>query len=399
MRRFDLLLILVAIMVWLMPILPAQADSLPEQAYVSGVIGYPQSYSLSCESRSAADWAAFWGVDISEEEFLSRLPRSDNPNKGFVGNPNDEWGYTPPNSYGVHADPVANLLRQYGLDAHAGSGLSWDELRAEIAAGRPVIVWVVGSLWAGNPKQYTAKSGETVTVAGNEHTMILIGYDATYVQMIDAFTGQTATYSIGNFIESWSSLGRMAIVGSGLKDKDSNVSLNQPEAQKLYTVKLGDTLAKLADEWQIPWQEIAAANRISYPYTLYPGQQLNRNATAAKDEPTVNDGDEIYIVQSGEYLRQIANDLSIDWEQLAAYNKLQAPYLLYPGDSLRLPSEGEPNESTAFEDIPESYVASSYESLFALAHRFKLSWVQLAALNNLAYPYMLSPGQSILLHK
>jgi uncharacterized protein YvpB len=90
-------------------------------------------------------------VSIGETEFLDALPRSDNPESGFVGNPNDSWGYIPPHGYGVHADPVAETLQQFGLEADARRGLGWDDLREEINAGRPVIVWIIGQMW--NPER------------------------------------------------------------------------------------------------------------------------------------------------------------------------------------------------------------------------------------------------------
>ena len=65
-------------------------------------------------------------------------------------------GQHPPASYGVHAPPVAELLREFGLQAEARSGMTWDELRAEIAAGRPVIAWVIGQIWSGTPQKYRA---------------------------------------------------------------------------------------------------------------------------------------------------------------------------------------------------------------------------------------------------
>src|SRR5258708_28332422 len=39
---------------------------LPESAQVDGFIGHPQILALSCESRSAVDWASFFGVHIGE---------------------------------------------------------------------------------------------------------------------------------------------------------------------------------------------------------------------------------------------------------------------------------------------------------------------------------------------
>jgi len=104
---------------------------------------------LDCESRSAVDWAAYLGQHINELTFFNRLPKSDNPDKGFVGNVYGAWGQIPPNPYGVHAEPVAALLRDYGLQAYAHRPLRWEQLQAEIAAeiavslGDPVAIQLI----------------------------------------------------------------------------------------------------------------------------------------------------------------------------------------------------------------------------------------------------------------
>jgi uncharacterized protein YvpB len=160
-------------------------------------------------------------VRIRERKFLSELPRSDNPDKGFVGNPNDPWGHVPPKSYGVHAAPVAELLANYGLQVEMHRNLEWRKLQIEIAAGRPVIVWVVGQMWPGKPETYEASNGKKVTVAAYEHTMILIGYNKNAVNAVDAYTGETRSYAKQAFLQSWATLGRMAITGSGKTPEDA----------------------------------------------------------------------------------------------------------------------------------------------------------------------------------
>jgi uncharacterized protein YvpB len=154
-------------------------------------------------------------VRVSESEILKRLARSDNPEVGFVGSVNGHWGYTPPKSYGVHAFPVAQALRGLGLNAVAYSDLAWDELRAEVAAGRPVIVWVIGHMWGGKSQMYTAQDGSQVKVARFEHTMILIGYDEWEVTLIDASYGKSWSYPVKEFLRSWKVLGNMAVTVSG----------------------------------------------------------------------------------------------------------------------------------------------------------------------------------------
>jgi uncharacterized protein YvpB len=182
----------------------------PASASISNIVGYPQGYALSCESRSAVDWARYFGVEIGETEFLTRLPLSDNPEIGFVGSYNDYGGMVPPYSYGVHAEPVAKLLREYGLPAGGLKGLSLEELRAEIASGRPVIVWVIFGVSNGYALDYTASDGQSIQVAPNEHTVIVIGYDESSITVLDG--AWVYARSIEQFERSWEVLGNMAVI-------------------------------------------------------------------------------------------------------------------------------------------------------------------------------------------
>jgi uncharacterized protein YvpB/LysM repeat protein len=368
----------------------ASAKQIPNQAYISGFAGHAQTYSLSCESRSAADWAAYWGVNIDETEFLNALPRSDDPNKGFVGDPNGPWGYIPPAAYGVHADPVANLLRAYGLDAHAGSGLSWDELRTEVSAGRPVIVWVVGSIWAGTPRDYETQDGDIVTVANNQHTMVLIGYDENRVHLVDALTGYTITHTLENFLASWAVLDNMAVIGEGSGELPS---ADQSETSSgSYTVQRGDTLNKVATRFSLYWPDLAAWNNIGYPYLIYPGQVLVINGEVPEVEaPTEDEAETSYTIQPGDDLRAAARESGVDWTRLALANNIAPPFVVRPGDTLRLPAD---DEDLAIQ-APAAYTATGTESLLDLAEYFGLDWLQLAAHNQISFPYLLSPGQTV----
>jgi LysM repeat protein/uncharacterized protein YvpB len=372
------------------------ANPIPASAYISGVTGHAQTYTLSCEARSAADWAAFWGVDFSEADFLQGLPRSDNPDRGFVGKPNDPWGFTPPRSYGVYARPVAARLKEYGLKAEAHRGLVWDDLRSEIAAGRPVIVWIIGQMWSGTPLTYTPSDGKKTIVARFEHTMILIGYDSTQVHVVDAYSGWNQTYSLNTFLASWSVLGNMAVFGQG-----SPASSQPPKSSGngSYTVQRGDYLTALAERFGTTWQELARLNSIPYPYTIYAGQVLKLpGSTAAppkkptatrpstkptrtpKTTPTAlpqtatpalapvtlsykyilplvlltgsenspvktsvppkvkKNKPETYTVQRGDFLIDLADKLGVDWRALADLNSIYYPWVIYPGQVLKLPN-------------------------------------------------------------
>jgi uncharacterized protein YvpB len=192
---------------------PTATPPYPASAYIGNFNGFPQTYNLSCESRSAADLAAYFGVEFSEVSFLWALPASDNPNKGFVGSVTDSLGGLPPHGYGVHAGPVADLLRAWGLPVTAHFGMSFEQLQIEIAAGRPVMVWAISGLKYSDPVSYTSAGGETSIVARFEHTFIVIGYGPDYVTVED--NGQIYSVSMNQFLTSWGVLGNMAITVDG----------------------------------------------------------------------------------------------------------------------------------------------------------------------------------------
>jgi LysM repeat protein/uncharacterized protein YvpB len=420
--RKSFLLLIFMLVFTILPPPRAWADPVPDSAMISGFSGFPQTYNLSCESRSAVDLAAFWGLQVSESDFLSNLPRSDNPDEGFVGHANDPWGFTPPYSYGVHADPVAKLLRQYGLKAEAQHGLRWKDLQAEIASGHPVIVWVIGQMWNGFTRTYVAQSGKSVTVAPYEHSMILIGYDTGRAHVVDAYSGQTLVYPLDAFLNSWVVLGNMAVFSRGLKEPpatptavsvETEVPETTPEIPDSYTVQPGDYLVALADRFDTTWQELVEINDLDYPYNLYPGQllrvtvkdksasQKDENTETKKktsQEPELEIQDGTYIVKAGDYLTQIARELDLDWGVLAQANNLTPPYKLYPGQVLLLPGVNktpEPAHKDASDDLPTTYVVRQGDYLAEIARRFDIDWRILADLNAIGYPYVIHAGQTL----
>jgi uncharacterized protein YvpB len=186
------------------------ATALPKNASIEGIHGRWPAFSLDCEARSAVDWAAYFGVQINELDFFNAIPVSTNPDKGFVGNVNAPWGQVPPADYGVHAGPVAGVLREYGLDAKAVHGMTWKGLRREISVGRPVIVWVIGRVGLGTPIPYTSPDGHETVVARFEHTVIVTGYTQRRVTVLDGYW--VYERPVNDFLDSWAVLGNMAVV-------------------------------------------------------------------------------------------------------------------------------------------------------------------------------------------
>ena len=186
------------------------ATPIPDSVYLKGVTSFRQSYPISCESRTAVDWADFFGVQIYESDFQFGLPLSDNPDKGFVGDVHDPWGQVPPYSYGVHAAPVATLLKEeYGLSARAVKNFSLENLKKEIASGQPVIAWVIGNMVGGIPSEFVDKEGNKVVVAAYEHTVIVTGYGKDHIRYLN--NGNFFQVPMDTFLNSWGVLGNMVI--------------------------------------------------------------------------------------------------------------------------------------------------------------------------------------------
>jgi uncharacterized protein YvpB len=304
-RVFFLILLIISMLIGTSPVL---AEDIPEEAFIDGFIGYAQQHTLTCEARSAADLAGFWGITITEDQMFEKFPKSENPETGFVGNPDDYWGNIPPNSYGIHATPVAKALRKLGLVAKKGRNLEWDTLRSEIAAGHPVIVWIVGQMWAGEPVLYTAADGSQTLTARFEHTMVLTGYTASQVQVLDSYSGFSLTYSLASFLISWKVLGNQAVIVQGYACLDCGSDISTTTA--------------------IPGEILNTPSQV-------PDSTLV-SSTPTPNTSQVNPVPKNYTVQRGEYLILLANRFGLDWRRLAELNNLTSPWVIHPGQVIIL---------------------------------------------------------------
>ncbi|HEY60241.1 MAG TPA: hypothetical protein G4N92_06110 [Anaerolineae bacterium] len=183
---------------------------LPEQHYIWEIWGHRQFFPIGCEAAVVKDWAAYFGVEINEFNFQYQLPQSDNPDLGFVGSVEGPWGQVPPYAYGVHASPVAQVLReQYGMNAVGIKQFTLEQLKAQIAADRPVIAWVIGNCVGGSPYEYTDKEGNVTTVAAYEHVVIVTGYSMNIIRYMS--NGKFYDIPANYFLNSWGVLGNLVV--------------------------------------------------------------------------------------------------------------------------------------------------------------------------------------------
>jgi uncharacterized protein YvpB len=183
--------------------------SRPPLALILDAPIYRQAHSLSCESSAAAMAANFFGVGVNEETIVGALPRHDNPHLGFRGNIDGPYGGI--EDYGVYAEPIRQILAQFGLEVeHFTGGI--DEIRAQIRRGRVVIAWVTYNLQDQTPQQVTTSDGQIVTLIPYQHAVLVTGYNPNGLWLNDPYSGTQSFAPEADFQRSFAYLGNMALV-------------------------------------------------------------------------------------------------------------------------------------------------------------------------------------------
>ncbi|MDI3339458.1 MAG: LysM peptidoglycan-binding domain-containing protein [Sphaerobacter sp.] len=160
-----------------------------------------QSLPLSCESAAASIATAYWGNQISEWVFIENLPSHPNPHYGFRGSMTGAFGGT--RDYGVYAEPLAEILQRYGFvgEVFYAQGNA-DLLKQQIDQGRPVVVWIT-NMASVQQRTYAWYDGERFALVPQEHAVVVYGYDAEQVYIVDPGDGAYRSLSWDDFLRSW----------------------------------------------------------------------------------------------------------------------------------------------------------------------------------------------------
>jgi len=116
--------------------------------------------------------------------------------------------------------------------------------------------------------------------------------------------------------------------------QERSAPVRQPESM-YRVVNTGDTLYSIAWESGRDYREIASWNAIEPPYLIRPGEKIRLYPPAApKTAPAAHTGHR--IVAAGDTLWGIAAATGVRYRDLAAWNALEPPYRIVPGQRLRL---------------------------------------------------------------
>ena len=102
-------------------------------------------------------------------------------------------------------------------------------------------------------------------------------------------------------------------------------------------VAAGDTLYSIAWEAGRDYRDLAKWNSISPPYIVRPGQRIRLYPPSYRKKSV---GSGYRLVVAGDTLYSIAADVGVHYRQLAQWNNIRHPYVIRPGQRLRVTRYG-----------------------------------------------------------
>ena len=121
-----------------------------------------------------------------------------------------------------------------------------------------------------------------------------------------------------------------------------------------------------------------------------------------------------YIVQQGDWIYMIAREFNVEPREVISANPGFDPEIVIPGQELLIPDPapsdgGEQTGAvdelgtaamvapTAGETVTETYVVETGDTVFSIGLRHDVSYADLAAANDISSPYMVFPGQVLVI--
>lgn len=172
-----------------------------------------------------------------------------------------------------------------------------------------------------------------------------------------------------------------------------------------YTVKSGDTLSGIANNYQTTVNTLARLNNLANPNLIYVGQRLLVQQAATPSQPqtttpsTSTTTAATYTVKAGDTLGQIAANHQTSVNQLVQLNKLANPNLIYVGQVLTIKQATSASQSTtatpAKPTPTATYTVKAGDTLSQIAANYGTSYQTLASLNHLSNPNEIYVGQTL----
>ncbi len=107
-------------------------------------------------------------------------------------------------------------------------------------------------------------------------------------------------------------------------------------------------------------------------------------------------GYKIYVVKKGDWLSKIAPRFGVSVSTLIKVNNIRNPDLIFVGQRLKIPGN-QVQTTSRTHTVSKTYTVRWGDTLFSIAQRFKVSLNTLVKLNNIFNPNLVYAGQKLVL--
>ena len=163
----------------------------------------------------------------------------------------------------------------------------------------------------------------------------------------------------------------------------SSAPVTSHASNETYTVQEGDTLSRIATDHGATYQHLAVINGIENPNLIHVGQVIYFDTASAPSAPTSSA--ETYTVQPGDSLSEIAAAHGTTYQELAALNGIADPNKIYPGQVLKFSGDAPASD--------ETYTVQPGDTLSEIAEAHGTTYQHLAEINGISNPNLIRVGQ------
>jgi LysM repeat protein len=169
-----------------------------------------------------------------------------------------------------------------------------------------------------------------------------------------------------------------------------------PGQGTVYTVRLGDTLGSIAQQFGVTTDAIVSSNALTNPDVLLVGQELKIPGpeAASTQGGSGQTSEQVYVVASGDTLSSIARRFGVSTADLQTLNGILNADQIAVGQRLRIPAAAPGSSATSTTSgQAKTYVVQQGDTLFKIALRFGVTVAALQSANDITDPNKVFPGQ------
>ncbi|HEC22588.1 MAG TPA: LysM peptidoglycan-binding domain-containing protein [Chloroflexi bacterium] len=227
--------------------------------------------------------------------------------------------------YTVQAgESLAAIARRFGVSADDIVRVNGLRDRNDIYAGQQLVIPASGVATSPEEVSYTVRRGDSLY-----RISLVFGVTVDDLLAVNSLASPGAIYP------------GLELKIPAPRSAPPEVATGPPAGQSgglSYTVAYGDTLARIAIQYGVTVDGLVAANGLTSPDRIYPGQVLNIPESGAVARPYPARTAVTHTVRTGETLSHIAARYGVTVHSLAVANGITNTARIYPGMVLSIPS-------------------------------------------------------------